>query len=294
MHKNPPFFILANPRSGSSLLRIICDSHSHITVPPESGFMEWWHKVYGDWSAQDSKNPAKVNAFIKHLISSKKFETWHFDSAVLVAQIEQENPTSYSELCALVYRSYGKQKGKIPTLWGDKNNYYIEKTALLHALYPSAKYIHLVRDGRDVATSYVALKDLRTQSQYAPKLTANIVEIAQEWDHNNRKLDAFFDGVGRENVLLLRYEDLVSDLKKTCHTITTFLGVPMDKRMLTYDSINREESLEPEETLDWKKKTLEKPDTSNIGKYKKLLSEEEISTFNAIAAISLKKYQYES
>jgi hypothetical protein len=35
------FFILSNPRSGSSLLRIICDSHQQLSVPPESGFMEW-------------------------------------------------------------------------------------------------------------------------------------------------------------------------------------------------------------------------------------------------------------
>ena len=63
--------------------------------------------------------------------------------------------------------------------------------------------------------------------------------------------------------------------------------------MLTYYQINKSQRLEPKETIDWKRKTLEKPDVSAIGKYRDLLSDEEILLFNSLAAKHLKVYIYD-
>ena len=43
------FFILGNPRSGTTLLRVILHSHENIIVPPECGFLTWLYKDYYDW-----------------------------------------------------------------------------------------------------------------------------------------------------------------------------------------------------------------------------------------------------
>lgn len=288
-----PFFILANPRSGSSLLRIICESHSNITVPPESGFMEWWHDKYNDWNIKDSNNLKKVEWFCKDLLSSKKMETYDFNIEFYKTLIKERQPVNYSELIALIYISYGINQGKKLLCWGDKNNYYLHKTDLINRLYPKAKYIHLVRDGRDVATSYLALKKINSSSEYAPKLSVKVEEIAREWDINNQLILSFFENIPKGRVLQIRYEDIVINLKKECVEIASFLNVPFDKRMLEYYLINKLQSLEPKETLDWKKKTLQKPDITNIGKYKKELTKKEIDLFNAIAKKSLIAFDYE-
>lgn len=292
MIKTAPFFILANPRSGSSLLRIICESHSQLCVPPESGFMEWWYEKYKNWQADDSLNKEKVKVFVENIMNSRKIETWHLNPQELIEIINRERPKNYAELIALIYISFGQKNNKRLKAWGDKNNYYIHKTNILNKLYPEAKYIHLVRDGRDVATSYMALKDLQSESNYAPRLTSNITEIAKEWNSNNMLLHAFFKTIDNEKVLRICFEDIIKNLKSECIRITDFLEVPFEESMLDYYILNKVNRIEPMETLDWKKKTLEKPDTNVIGKYKRMLSDKEIAIFNNISKEGLVEFGY--
>src|SRR5690606_23427220 len=108
MIKTEPFFIIANPRSGSSLLRIICESHSQLSVSPESGFMEWWYEKYQTWQIIDSLNIGRVAAFVADLFSSRKFETWNMDAEELMEIIQVELPKNYAELIALIYISFGR------------------------------------------------------------------------------------------------------------------------------------------------------------------------------------------
>lgn len=283
-----PFFILSNPRSGSSLLRVICDSHPEITIPPECGFTEWWYEKYKDWKSEENKTK-RLDIFCIDLASSRKFETWDFDFEYFKNLVKDYNPQNYADLVALVHISFGLMKKKDLKAWGDKNNYFINKTNLLNHLFPEAKFIYIVRDGRDVATSYISLKNLKTESPYAPKLPSEIDEIALEWNKNNIKVTSFLSGLKESNILIMRYEDLVNRLEENCKLICEFLNVPFNPQMLEYYKI----SLEPTQTLDWKMKTLKSPDKLAIGKYKKLLTSEEINLFNSIAGKTLKKFGYE-
>src|SRR5690606_42086136 len=97
MNFRPPFFILSNPRSGSSLLRIMLDCHPDIVVPPECGFLEWWYSKYKDWSIEDSVNKSKVSEFCLDLSSSRKFETWKFDMTLFKESVLFKKPKNYSD-----------------------------------------------------------------------------------------------------------------------------------------------------------------------------------------------------
>ena len=164
---NNPFFILGNPRSGTSLLRIILNAHPNIVVPPESGFLQWWHHKYGDWNWHD--NTLRIESFLTDLLSSKKIEAYKLNKKGLKKFILEANPDSYSKLIARVYIFYSRNKTLLT--WGDKNNYYIHHIPLLKRLYPKAKYIHLVRDGRDVACSYLELEhSIDKEVLYRPNL----------------------------------------------------------------------------------------------------------------------------
>jgi hypothetical protein len=88
----------------------------------------------------------------------------------------------------------------------------------------------------------------------------------------------------------LRYEDLIVEPAGTLKKLCEFLGLSFEERMLNY--YKSETYDEPEETIDWKKKTLTPPDITNIGRYQQKLSKQEVNVFNSIATPTLRKFNY--
>jgi hypothetical protein len=272
-------FILGNPRSGTSLLRLMINSHPALIAPPESGFLHWWFNKYHSWNLQNSNSATDIEQFVADLMTSKKFETWNINKLGLIEFIKLNKPKNYAELGSLIYLFWGNARNKIASAIIDKNNYYIHHLRDLSNIWPDAKFIFLIRDGRDVACSYLDMQTLATQSPYKPKLPVNIEEIAREWSANNQNIYDFLEQRSKERWIMIRYEDLLVDTEMTLQKICLFLDVNYAEEMMLYYKTNDE----PDSTLDWKKKTLESPDASNIGKYKNRLKAEEIEVFNNIA-----------
>jgi hypothetical protein len=159
-------------------------------------------------------------------------------------------------------------------------------------MFPDAHFIHIIRDGRDVACSYRVLSASKIDSQYAPRLPHDITEIALDWAGNIRSAIASFENNRWKNVHEIRYEDMVTDpaaeLKKVCESINE----EYDPCMLEYASQEKMNEHEPVEFLQWKSKTLEKPSFKDIGKYKSELTGEQIALFEATAGEILQRYNY--
>lgn len=282
-------FILGNPRSGTSLLRIMLNSHREIASPPESGFMHWWYSKYKHWNTEDVSDPEKVKEFVNDVLSSKKIETWALDRQEIIAQIGQLEPSTYSELVILVYLVWARSNGKTPSTVIDKNNYYIHHLEDLIRIWPDARFLFVIRDGRDVACSYKELKNLQSLSPYRPALPTEIEEIAREWLVNNTRIWDFLNVLSHDRWIMIRYESLIRCSEEQLRRITSFLNISYLPEMLEYYMKNDE----PVSTLDWKRKTLEKPDCENIGKYKTHLSQQEIEIFNTVAHEMLERGEYE-
>lgn len=284
----PPLFIIGNPRSGTTLLRLMLTNHKNIVIPPECGFAVWYYNTYRGLPITGST----VKDFLADLALARKIETWKLDFNKLQNYMITNKPSSYPELVSAVYAFYGRSTGKPFKMWGDKNNFYIKHIDTIKEMFPTSHLIHIVRDGRDVACSYRALNRSQIHSRYAPQLPDLVADIANEWVTNIAHAINSFEKIRWENVYEVRYEDLTShpthELKKIC----SFLEEPYDEEMELYYSKNQEEEQEPIEFLQWKAKTIEKPTTSEIGKYKTELTEEEIVEFEEIASPLLRKYQY--
>lgn len=275
------FFILGNPRSGTSLLRVLLNNHAQIGVPPECGLIQWWYSKYQNWSNSDSNSFQRSRELIQDILSSKKIEEWGITSEDIESVLAM-GPNSYQELMDQLYRKY---TGK--PIIGDKNNYYIHHLEELATIYPDSKYIHLIRDGRDVACSYLAINELPDNLKYKPKVPNEIKEIATEWVQNVNRIENFL--ANRPHVTI-RYRDLVTQPIGTLDKIGKLLNVTFDKSILDYrNSLN-----EPESTMQWKKKLLSGIDAQNTGKYKKELNQEQCEAFYQIAGPTLQKFNYES
>jgi len=267
--KTEHFFIIGNPRSGTSLLRNILNNHSSIVVPPECGFIHWWYHKYKSWSNNESKNKEAIHGFVNDLKTSRKIETWKLDFSLLETYLLKRNISSYNELCFQIIKFYGVSAGKInPQALGDKNNYYIAYLTALQKIAPTAKFIFLIRDPRDVACSYLDIHKLKTTSQYKPKLPANIHSFIDEWNKNHQAILDFTKKLNNKQYKYIYFEKLIDAPVKTLRVLTAFLKLNFEEHMLHYYKTNDE----PEEFLDWKEKVIQPIDTTVVGRYVDVLS----------------------
>lgn len=286
--KHQNLFILGNPRSGTSLFRIMMSSHKSIIVPPECGFIQWWYPKYKKWNINNSNYNDFIDSFISDLKTSKKIETWKLNYDDLKRLIKKEKPNNYSELTSLVILQYAHHQNKKPTVLGDKNNYYISHLNLLNKLYPSAKYIVIVRDSRDVVCSYLKVNELKSNSPYKPNFPNDIEAISEEWKINNERILEFTRSLNNSNFLFIKYEDLIGNPECILKKCVNFLDLQFESSMLNYYN----ESLEPSALIDWKMKTNQEIDKTNSGNYLKQLNAKQISKIMLVTNSLMQKFDY--
>lgn len=281
-----PLIILGNPRSGTSLLRLMLTSHSKIVVPPECGFIHWWHNKYKDWNYLNSSDGKIINQFLKDLMTSKKIETWGLNVDLVKKMIMTILPNSYSDLCLCVLKAYSLKNSNSCIYLGDKNNYYIYHIEFLKSLYPNAKFLCIVRDVRDVVCSYDEVNKLNNDLEYKPNLKNNEIDITNSWYKVNKEMLANTKKL--PNWYLVKYEDILTNTKYTLQNICDFLDLEYDKSMLSYYKLSRE----PEKMMAWKMKTKEKPDKTRIGRYKEELSKEVQEKIIRVSGDLMKELKY--
>lgn len=264
------------------------NAHPQIAAPPECGFLQWWFSKYESWDECNAASAEDVVHYVNDVLASKKIETWGLDRQGLIEFITRSKPAGYASLGISVYLYWAIKQQRNPTLIVDKNNYYVRHLKELNRIWDDAKYIHIIRDGRDVACSYLDVGKLNMTSPYQPELPRRLKDIADEWVFNNTSIGDFLQRMDTDRYVTIRYEDLVQSTQTVLQRITDFLGIPFSGRMLEYYKYNDE----PESTLAWKKKTLEPPDPEAIGRYKKQLSEQENELFESVAASMLKQFNY--
>ncbi len=283
-------FIIGNPRSGTSLFRLLLTSHHDIHIPPECGFMLWWQDKYGNWEASD--NDIRIDSFVADFFKSKKVEFWNLDPDGLKQVIRSQRPATYAELCTVIYRYHSELNGQQSSQYlGDKNNFHINHVTELYGLYPDAKFIHIIRDGRDVATSYMSMNQIESASNYRPNLPSEIEKIAAQWRSNVKAVRGDFAHLPVSQKFEIRYEDLVERSAETLQSVCEFLNVPYQSEMLEFYILNRNKDLEPDEFKAWKGRTFSEIDNSAVGKYLQL-PKSDIERFEAVASDMLETYNY--
>jgi hypothetical protein len=255
-----PIFILANPRSGSSLFRLILNSTDKSIFPPECGFIQWLYPKYKNW------NSDKLFGFVEDVVNSKKFEGWGLSYEKLSTFIHNSNPKSYADACYLVYKFYGMHQNKDIEVWGDKNNYYIHHLDTISEIYPNAKYIWLNRNPKDVCASYLKVNELPDELEYKPKVSNDIKEIFDEIKQNSNKIEYFLQKINKNNKLLVNFEDILRKNQKVLDKLSGFAGIDMNVALTNFDKKLYFD--EPKITMAWKGKTKEVLDTNYIDTYK--------------------------
>lgn len=281
------FFILGNPRSGTTLFRLMLNKHSNMVVPPEAGFLVWLSHDYANHHFDNN-----YSDFLKALKNTTKIDSWNLDYNDLELFLENLNPDNYTKVIDVIYKYYvQKVLNKNKNIIGDKNNYYIRHVDDIVGLYPNAKFIHIIRDGRSVAASYQGLMKKKMKSKYAPNLPSKIEDIAYEWMDNILAVEKSFKYLDDKQTLTVRFEDLVNKPEMILMKVCNFLNVEYEDKMLKYYDTSYDEGLEPKEFLEWKSKNLNPIDKAEANKFE-LLSDSDRVKFDSICEELLVKYNY--
>jgi hypothetical protein len=204
----PPIFVGGAGRSGTTLLRVILDSHSRIACGPELKVLPLIAKLWADLQAIYAPYLAESN--------------------LLPPDIDRAARAMIVSLLGAVRRQSGKPRIAEKT----PNNVFVFRH--LHAMFPHAAYVHMIRDGRDVVASLLTM-DWRGPDGERVDYTSDAGAAARYWVSSIRSGRVFAETTrGSSRYFELRYESLIGQPEAALRRLFEFLGEPWEPGVLEY------------------------------------------------------------
>jgi hypothetical protein len=280
---NPYVFLVGCPRSGTTLLRRMVQAHPQIAITPET------HWIVKTFNRRDGLTPEGhvTPALLEQLGQDERFTRLEPDVSELERLIADPGPVHYSRFVSAVFDAFGRAREK--PLVGDKTPGYSLGIPTLAELWPEARFVHIVRDGRDVCLSAMnwTRKLPSLESRYPTWRSEPAITAALWWDWHARAAHEDGRALGDHRFHELRYEELVSESESTCSALCDFLGVPYDAAMLRF----HEGRTKSKPGLSAKKAWL--PVTPGLRNWRTELPEAEVAGFEAAAGPLLEGLGYE-
>lgn len=275
MSDSAPFFIIGNDRSGTTMLRLILDRGDQFAIPTESMFLGDFAPVRAAGGLDDH---AAAVAFARRVWNHPKVLLWGLNGDAPVPPEGLTHAEAYRFAVEAPYRAFAERDGK--ARWGDKTPYYLELVDEVKAVFPEAKFIELVRDGRDVALSIMPL----------PFGGNNVWVAARDWAEGIR--------LGREaaahhpgDVLTVRYEELVADPEPHIRRICEFLAIEFVPDMLNVEKT--ESTKVVADQAGWFTNLWAGINEKSVGKWRTKMSIDDQAVFQAAAGAELAEHGYE-
>jgi sulfotransferase family protein len=210
--------IVGSPRSGTTLLRFMLDSHPKLAIPPETGFLCLGAGLGG---SGETLRKEFFNAIIHFPDEAPNWPDFEIPDHLFWLSLTAINPFNISDGYRAFYRLYAGRFGK--PRWGDKTPLYCRNLDTIRSALPEARFVHLIRDGRDAALSLRGMwfspgPEMETQAAYWRECV----------------LAARRAGANRRDYIEVRYEDLILRTRETLRSICMFIDLDYDDAMLSY------------------------------------------------------------
>ena len=269
---NPYVFIVGCPRSGTTLFRHIVDAHPTITITPEAHWIPKWFEQRKGLTCEGMVTPELIPQLLEH----PKFALLRIGRAELLTLVKDGRPVHYASFVTGIFDLCGKAQGK--ALVGNKTPDYARRMHILHALWPDARFIHLIRDGRDVALSLMAWSRVSQKSPgtFPTWKDDPVSTAALWWELNVRRGREAGRALRPELYCEIRYESLVTRPAEVCETVCSFLDLPYDEAMLRFHE----------------SRTSLRPITAGLRDWRTQMPAEDVERFEAAAGALLDELGY--
>jgi hypothetical protein len=279
---NPFVFVVGCPRSGTTLLQRLMDAHPELAVVHETLWIPSFYERRLGLTPDGDVTPA----LLPRLLAHRRFEQLGIAADELDRLFAATAPVRYASFVGALFDRYGAQRGK--PLVGDKSPGYVRSIPVLHGLWPHARFVHLIRDGRDVCLSALGwAKADRVFADFGTWPDEPVMTAALWWERSvrlgreaGRALPA---GLYQE----LRYERLVEDPETECRALCGFLGLRYEPAMLAY----HEGRMRAAPSLSSKRQWL--PPTPGLRDWRTEMDRRDLDRFEAVAGTFLDELGYE-
>lgn len=270
MNINRPVFIVGMPRSGSTAFHRVLSEHpdlattTHVTrkTPTNYPLLKLISLVVRD------HKPGEAGTMWDRYVQGD-------DDVLRAADVTPENRRYYTTAVANVLRLYHRSRfiSKCP-----RNGMRME---FLREIFPDARFIHLIRDGRAVSRSVLEQRersgdmmkwwDVRPIGWRQWEKEPPVASVAHQW----RSVVQFVHDVGQtmptDQYMEIRYEDFTRDPVKLLGRVCSFMGVAWSDEAIRAASRSIE---------------------SRNDKWEKSFSVDDVTVMNQIMGDGLKAYGY--
>lgn len=226
---NPYVFLVGCLRSATTLLQRIVNAHPDIAVIHETQWVPRWYEKRVGLTPAGDVTPELVQRLVEH----PRFGRMGLEPDAVAGLLDGEAPVHYRRFVSGVFDLHGQAKGK--RLVGEKSPGYVRHIPTLHELWPDARIVHLIRDGRAVCLSARAWsKAERILGRFPTWAEDEVTTAALWWEWHvrlGREAGAKLDAGGYTE---LSYEALVAEPEAECARLCAFLEVPYDGAMLRF------------------------------------------------------------
>ena len=270
-----PFFVVGNDRSGTTMLRLVLDRSRGAAIPPESMFLLDFAPA---WRAGRLGDPATATRLLRRVWAHPRVEHWGLPPEPPPLPPGLSHAAAYRFVVEAPFRAYARAHGK--ERFGDKTPVYLHHVDHLLEVWPDARFLVLVRDGRDVALSLLRVP-----------FGANNVWAAARWWARGIRAGREAERRHPERVLALRYEDLVAAPAAGVRRACEFLGLAYEDSMLAIEETDPGKIAKDQ--AGWFTNVFAGINASAVGKWEREMSEHERRVFAAVAGAELRALGYE-
>ena len=214
-----PVFVVGCPRSGTTLVQTMLDSHPRLSVIYEADFLI-------DIPLNLRPCPANASEALTLAEAHPNFRVDSFDNRTARAVCRELGITDAAGAMRVLAASHALAQGK--GRWGNKTPKALLYLAELAVLYPDAQFIHVIRDGRDSAASQARLSH------------RSVIQGALLWRTGMRTGRRTGSALGPDRYLEVHLEKLLSSPEEQIRRMCVFLGEEFDQSLLHFNTTARD------------------------------------------------------
>lgn len=258
------------------------DAHPELAIPAETN----WGRAFRAFER------GGVRSAVEAMVRDPQWKRFGMSADELTQRIEEERPTGFGEILRIFYRIYAEQRGK--ARWGDKTPFYSAGMVQIQDLLPEARFVHIVRDGRDVALSIVPLG-------FGPN---SVTDAAEAWRQTLKS--ARSQAAELQFYTEIHYEELVCDTAAVLKGLCDFLDLEWNPSMLSYHRDAARKLSDETFDLHLPHRVVSKderlaihgllesaPQLARVERWRSEMSADDVRAFELVAGRTLERHGYE-